>query len=122
MPQLKPDAIIKEFIFSPEEWLNARVLNTLQIAYLQNLYATTLQEKLTSLVPTESIDDRKYLLSMGSVEGKLELLQELFQNHQQAISEANNPELKNQNPSNTISDSPLDDLATRAAKQVHQTS
>lgn len=89
---LRPDSLFQEFLFSEQELLLVKTLSPLQIAWLQTKFTKIFKEKATKIVPEDSVADRSYLLTLGSLEGKLELLQELFDEHKEAISR--NKELK----------------------------
>src|SRR5258706_7935374 len=84
--QLRPDSIFQEFIFSEQENISARTLTTLQIAWLQTKYTRVFKEKASKIVPEDATLDRSYFLSLGELEGKLAIIQELFDDHKAAIS------------------------------------
>lgn len=83
--QLRPDSIFQEFIFSPQEEILAKTLSPLQIAFLQTKYTKVFKEKAAKIVPEEAGLDRSYLLALGELEGKLAVIQELFDDHKAAI-------------------------------------
>lgn len=90
--QLRPDSIFQEFLFSPQEEILAKTLTPLQIAFLQTKYTKIFKEKAAKIVPEEAGLDRSYLLALGELEGKMAIIQELFDDHKAAISA--NKELK----------------------------
>jgi hypothetical protein len=118
MPQLKPDSILNEYSFTAAEEINVKVLSVLQIAWLQNKYATIFKQKAATIVPNEAGLDRDYLLALGELEGRLSMLQELFLDHQDALALLKDPEFKQSLELNGNVN--IDDLAARAAKQVDQ--
>lgn len=86
------DSSLTEYTFTKEELAQAQLLNPLQVMYLQTKYALIAKLKLCSLIPTSSVDDRDFLLSMGKLEGKLELLEELFNECEQARKDLATPQ------------------------------
>src|SRR5712691_261259 len=84
--QLRPDNILQEFTFSEQEELLVKTLSPLQIAWFQSKYTRIFKEKASTIVPEESSLDRSYLLKLGEMEGKLSILQEIFDDHKNAIS------------------------------------
>jgi len=119
MPQLRPDSIFSEFAFSQEEKINARILNTLQIAFLQTRYCEIFKEKGSTLLPEEGSLDRSFLLRIAELDGKLSMIQEIFDAHKAAISELS--VFKQQESSiNPVNAATIDTIATRASQQVHK--
>ena len=115
--QLRPDSIFQEFTFSEQEELLVKTLTPLQIAWFQTKYTRIFKEKASTIVPEDSGIDRSYLLKLGELEGKMSILQEIFEDHKNAISK--NKEL---NTTKTIAnDLETQNLATRASQLVHQT-
>lgn len=120
MPNLKQDSILNEYNFSQQEEFTAKILTPLQIAWFQNKYAITFKQKAATIVPADSSLDRDYLLSLGELEGKLSMLQELFLEHQEAIVAMSDPKFKEELQANGNLN--MQDLATRASQQVDQNS
>ena len=116
--QLRPDSIFQEFIFSEQEQLLAKTLTPLQIAWLQTKYTRIFKEKGSTIIPEESNLDRSFLLKLGELEGRMAIIQELFDDHKEAISR--NKELK---ATAGVSAGTLEmqSLATRASDLVNQT-
>lgn len=86
------DSSLTEYTFTPEELKQAQLLNPLQTMYLQTKYALYFKQKASSQIPTTNLDDREYLLAMGKLDGKLELLEELFMECKGAREALANPE------------------------------
>lgn len=116
MPTLRQDSVLSEFEFTAQESIGARTLSPLQIQWLQTKYAKVFKEKASTIVPEETGLDRSYLLRLGEMEGRLALIQELFKEHQDVLTELADPnkEVKLQDAGNNI----VDDTATRASNLV----
>jgi len=116
--QLRPDSIFQEFVFSEQEELQAKTLTPLQIAWLQTKFTRVFKEKGSTIIPEESSLDRSFLLKLGELEGKMAIIQELFDDHKAAITK--NKELK---ATGNVSAGTLeqDSLASRASALVNQT-
>jgi len=115
--QLRPDSIFQEFVFSEQEELQAKVLTPLQIAWLQTKYTKIFKEKGSSIIPEELPLDRSFLLKLGELEGRLAIIQELFDDHKAAVTR--NKELKAV-PGASASLVEAQNLATRASNLVHK--
>lgn len=115
--QLRPDSIFQEFVFSEQEELLAKTLTSLQIAWLQTKYTKVFKEKGSTLVPEEAGLDRSFLLKLGELDGKMSIIQELFDDHKAAM--ARNKELKATSgvSANVVE---MQNLASRAADLVHK--
>ena len=116
--QLRPDSIFQEFVFSEQEELLAKILTPLQIAWLQTKYTRIFKEKGSTLVPEESGLDRSFLLKLGELDGKMSIIQELFKDHEEAVTR--NKQLK-ATPGVSASTLETHNLATRAAELVNKT-
>ncbi len=116
--QLRPDSIFQEFVFSEQEELQAKTLTPLQIAWLQTKFTRVFKEKGSTIIPEESNLDRSFLLKLGELEGKMAIIQELFEDHKTAITK--NKELK---ATGNVSAGTLEqeNLASRASALVNQT-
>jgi hypothetical protein len=114
--QLRPDDILQEYMFSEQEELLVKTLTPLQIAWLQTKYARIFKEKASTLVPEEAGLDRSYLLKLGELDGKLSLIQELFEDHKNAISKSKTLKNTENASAGTIEN---EKLATRAAQLVN---
>ena len=117
--QLRPDSIFQEFIFSEQEQILARTLTPLQIGWLQTKYTRVFKEKASKIVPEDATLDRSYFLSLGELEGKLAILQELFDDHKAAISIKKELKATEGVGPNTLE---VNDLANRASKLVDKPS
>lgn len=116
MPQLRPDSIFQEWIFTAEEDLQSRILPPLLVMRLNTIYCEITKELAGILPPDRSELDRAYLMHRAELGGQLTLITTLFQDHKAAAqSLANNP-----NPNVPVSqNSELHDLESRAAANVH---
>lgn len=117
--QLRPDSIFQEFIFTEQEGIIARILTPLQIAWLQTKYTRVFKEKASKIVPEDATLDRSYFLSLGELEGKLAILQELFDDHKAATSIKKELNATGDVGTDTVE---LTNLATRASKLVDKPS
>lgn len=112
---LRPDSIFQEFLFSEQEELTAKTLSPLQIAWLQTKYTKIFKEKGSTIIPEENSLDRSYLLRLGVLEGRLDIIQELFDDHKAAISKNKELQATEGASAGTIE---IANLATRAAALV----
>jgi hypothetical protein len=119
MPQLKQDNALNEFSFTKEEWIHARILTPLQIAYLQTEYAKTFKLKASTIIPESGEFDRSFLLKLGEYEGELNTYQKLFLAHQTALGELNVMSTIAKVAEGSIH---TDTTAARADSQVHKPS
>jgi len=119
MPILRPDSIFSEFAFTEEEKINARILNILQIAWLQTRYCELFKEKGSTIVPESTELDRSFLLRIAEIEGKLNMIQEIFESHKSAMSELSIFKQQEQ-PITPVSVATIDTISTRASQQVHK--
>lgn len=92
MPQLRTDNVLNEFEFTAQELIAARTLSPLQVQWFQTKYAQLFKQKASSLIPADSGLDRDFLLTLGEVEGKLNMLQEIFADHAAVLAELADPD------------------------------
>lgn len=118
MAQLRPDSSLCEYSFSEQEIIQAKILTPLQVMWLQTKYALLFKEKASKLVPEDSGMDRSFLLVMGNIQGKLDMLQEIFDEANEAQKQFQNliPEGATSVNTEMVNIVPL---AERAAMQVH---
>ena len=116
MPVLKQDNILNEYEFSLAESINARIIDTLKVQWYSTKYAMLMKQKSSILVPEEAGLDRSYLLKIGEIEGKMNMIQELFDDYRSALASLKDPDIKEQLESNTESN--YNDLALRAGQLV----
>jgi len=117
--QLRPDSIFQEFLFTEQEEISARILTPLQIAWLQTKYTRVFKEKASKIVPEDPTLDRSYFLSLGELEGKMVIIQELFDDHKAATSKNKELNATEGVGTNTVE---LTNLAARASKLVDKPS
>lgn len=120
MASPRPDSNLIEFAFTQEELTQARLLNPLQIMYLQTKYALLFKEKATNLVPESHEFDRSFLLKISNIQGKLDMLQEIFDECHAAkieLATPKNPVTDTQGNNTSVIE--IATLGDRASVQVH---
>lgn len=112
------DALI-EYEFSNVEQLTAQILDPLKIIWLQTKYAQLMKLKASELMPEAAGLDRSYIMKLAEIEGKLNMIQELLDEHKQAINSLN--ELKQNHTQNggTTAEEPVKEIAHAAGSRVH---
>lgn len=122
MPTLRQDSSLSEFTFTPQEELQGKVLNSLQIMWLQTRFAQLFKEKASSLIPEDGAMDRSFFLLMGNIQGKLDMLQEIFDDARMAKVELENRGQNISGNGEVVSSSlvEIQNVADRASAQVHQ--
>lgn len=118
MPTPRPDSIFTEYQFTEAELAAAKVLSQAQISLIQTLYAQTFKERGSVPLPEETTLDRSYICQLAELDGRLGMLQQLLDNHQEALKYLNNPTQPETALGTDVKE--IDTIATRAAKQVHQ--
>lgn len=116
--------MMQEYTFTEEELKQAKTLNSLQVMYLNTKFALFFKQKAATMVPTTSLDDREFLLTMGKLEGKLELLQEMFDECKEAqtqiIIESNTQQTNQQNTAGLVASMlEIRAIEERSAGMVH---
>lgn len=116
MPTPRLDDANIEFSFSEHEALLAQVLDPLKIPWLQTKYAMYWKMKNSTPVPESSDLDRSYFVKIAELEGRLNMIQELLDDHKSA-----GDKLKNQTQVD-LADANKSETATaeRAAQLVHR--
>lgn len=109
-----------EYVFADEESVAARILDPLKIQWLQTKYAQAWKQKASMMCPEKIEDDRSFLLKMAELDGRLNLIQELFNDHQEALKAYNTARLS-ENKLSSEGSSDVSVIAHSAAQQVHQT-
>lgn len=105
-----------EFEFSQEESLVARTLDSNKIAWYQTKYAQYWKLKNSTPVPEDTNLDRSYFIRIAELEGRMNCLQELMDDHKNALRELNE-----MNQGNVQADTKTDDAAaSRASQLVHR--
>lgn len=112
MPSPRLDDALLEYSFTQEEAYSAQILSPLQIMFFQTLYAKYFKVRGSMKLPEDLTLNREYTLSILELDGKLAMLQELMDNHKNALQQLSEVTAMNgiQAPQ---------DLATRASKQVN---
>jgi hypothetical protein len=120
MATLRPDSIISEYSFTEQEAIQARLLNPLQKMWFQTKYALYFKEKASALIPESGNMDRSFFLQQGNLQGKLDMLQELFEDCLQASKELTNPQKTGSSEEVSASLVEIQQIEQRAASQVHE--
>lgn len=84
MPTLRQDSTLNEYNFTLQEKLSADILSAVQICRLQTRYAELTKQKAAMLAPMKA-DDREWMCEVAEIDGKMNMIQELFANHQEAM-------------------------------------
>lgn len=115
MPQLRPDSIFQEWIFTREEDLQSRILPPLFILRLNTLYAELVKTSAIHAPPNDPTLTQEYFNFRAELSGQMALITQLFQDHKAAtLSLQENP-----NPNVPVSqNSELHDLESRAAANL----
>lgn len=87
MPIPRLDDANIEFEFTQQESLVARALDSMKIAWLQTKYANYWKLRNSIKAPESPEEDRSYFLKVAELDGKLGFIQELLDDHKNAISE-----------------------------------
>lgn len=116
MPTPKLEDSLVEYSFTQEEYKAARFLNPLQISFLHTLKARLIKQKAFEILPGKELD-YEYVKNSCVLEGRIEMIQELLDYHQDVIKEASDP-TKHDDP-NKVSEL-VDTTAARAAHLVNQ--
>ena len=106
------------FSFTPEEARNAKILTTLQMQYLQTLRGQLAEQLINTPVPEDPDLDRASWAQRVETQAKINFVQELFDNHKEAINQIPATEGEAQ----AVDSAALNDLAKRAANLVNKQS
>jgi hypothetical protein len=87
MPVPRLDDANIEYSFSAEELHAARFLDPLKIMWLQTKYAQLWKQKASMLLPEDGNIDRSYLMKLCEIEGQLNGIQDLLDDHKKAMEE-----------------------------------
>jgi hypothetical protein len=87
MPKPRLDDANIEFDFTQEETFVARSLDPIKIAWLQTKYSKYWKLRNSTPVPEDPILDRSYFSRVAEIDGKLGLIQELLDDHKEAMKE-----------------------------------
>lgn len=119
MPSPRLDDANIEFTFAPEEILAAKFLDPLKIQWLQTLYAQTWKQKAATPAPENPADDRMYFLRMAELDGKMAMLQQLMDDHKEALKSFNEAKLSVTREAGGAGASDMQAIAHSAASMVH---
>lgn len=117
MPQPRLDDANIEFTFTEQEGLIAQILDPVKIAWLQTKYARYWKLKNSTPVPESTELDRSYFIRIAELEGRMNFIQELLDDHKTAIGVMQE---RTQADPNAASNQTEAALAERAANQVHR--
>ena len=120
MPQPRLDDATIEYTFSVEEATMAKVLDPLKIAWYQTRYAQLWKQKNSTPMPEESSLDRSFMLRMAEIEGKMNAIQEILDDHRNAMISYNEAKLSG-DPLKATGAADIQAIAHSAGSQVHQT-
>jgi len=115
MPKPRLDDANIEFEFTTEESISARALDPVKIAWLQTKYSKLWKERNSTPAPELPELDRSYFLKIAEIDGKLGLIQELLDDHKNAMVDLSTRNQEIQTAVETEAS-----LSERAARQVHR--
>lgn len=120
MPAPRLDDANIEYSFTEEEMLAAKFLDPVKIMWLQTKYAQIWKQKASMILPEDGNLEKSYLMKLCEFEGQLNILQELLDEHKQALQEFN---LRKQVVAATGGEVPkgadIQTIAHAAASRVH---
>jgi hypothetical protein len=87
MPAPRLDDANIEYSFAAAEQQAARFLDPLKIMWLQTKYAQLWKEKASMLLPEDGNLDRSYLMKICELEGRLDCIQGLLDDHKKVVME-----------------------------------
>jgi hypothetical protein len=121
MPAPRLDDANIEYTFADTEILTAKILDPLKILWYQTLYAQIWKQKASMLVPETVELDRSYLMKICELDGQLNFIQRLLDDHKNAIKEFNERKLQDTTASNsqTNSGGDMQRIAHEAGTRVH---
>lgn len=120
MAQPRLDDALIEYEFSVAESLSARILDSLRIAWLQTKYSQYFKMKASQLVP-ESVElDRSYIQKICELDGKMNAIQELLDDHKKALLEMQGLNKETSAGGEVKIDAPVRAIAHQASDLVHK--
>lgn len=119
MPLPRPDDACVEFIFTPEEARAAKVLTPLAIQWLQTKYAQKFKQKASVLVPEDMSLDRSHIQKICEMDGYLNCIQELMDDHKMALSDMAAGRLNQGAESDLQNQAAIAVIASSASSKVH---
>lgn len=118
MPAPRLDDANIEFTFSEEEGRAARILDPLKIMWFQTKYAAYWKMR-NSIPVSESSDvDRSYFVKIAELDGRLGAIQEILDDHKNALKEFNEAKQVTQAGAE-VKDQKMESIAHRAGELVH---
>lgn len=110
-----------EYSFADHEILAAKILDPLKIIWYQTLYAQLWKQKASMLMPETMELDRSYIMKICELEGQLNFIQRLMDDHKNAVKDFNAKKL--QDPTitqgQTSSSGDMQAIAHSAGTRVH---
>lgn len=94
MPSPRLDDANIEYSFADSEILAAKILDPLKIMWYQTKYAQKWKQKASMLVPESTELDRSFLMKICELDGQLNFIQEVLDDHKNAIKEFNDRKLQ----------------------------
>lgn len=79
--------ILQKYDFTEDEVLQSCIITDLHYAYYQDLLTQLVETKVVANI--EDINDTKHLLQLARIDGKIDLLSMLLENHDKAIDTIN---------------------------------
>lgn len=121
MPTLRLDSTLHEYAFTEDEARSAKLLSDVQVKRFHTLYALTFKQRGSLPAPEDPSLDRSYFLNLAEIDGRLGIIQQILDDHGQALRELT--EL-GKTPQTVVAVNPGDvaigDVTKRAALLVNQ--
>jgi hypothetical protein len=109
--------ILLEWTFSPQEAHIAAQLDEIKLRWIATKYAKLFKKKAALEMPITPDEQRSYFLELARIDGRLDVYQELLDEHKVATNEINAAKAAAERAAKDRDS----DLATRASQQVHKT-
>jgi hypothetical protein len=108
-----------EYSFSEEEQHAARFLDPLKIMWFQTKYAQLWKQKASMLLPETGDIDRSYLMKLCEIEGQLNCIQDLLDDHKKAMKEYTEKQQLVSDGGELPKGADIQTIAHEAASRVH---
>lgn len=110
-----------EYTFADQEILAAKILDPLKILWYQTLYAQIWKQKASMLMPETMELDRSYIMKICELEGQLNFIQRLMDDHKTALKEFNDRKIQDPTATNSQNNSggDMQAIAHSAGTRVH---
>lgn len=115
MPTPKIEDVLIEYNFTAEEYRTARILFPIQVIYFSDLYSKLFKQKASMLMPDSQELNLQYIQKICEMEGRLGMIQQLLDNHKDALKELS--DVKKNDPNAGSED--IVSIADRASKLVN---